>query len=107
MYSTNFAVQAKFQYSTNKGKNQEDVLKQARDYKEDCGEEEKLFNFKRDLRLPIQLDNDVIDRANNKSDRDRDRDRDEVLATVRKNAQSARHKIVDKYSKTYAIAVFA
>jgi hypothetical protein len=105
--------------STNKGKGQEEILEQARDYKEDCREEEELPNFGGDLQLPILVDNNVIDRANNKSDsngdrdgdgdrdRDADGDKDEVLATVCKNAQRARHKIVDKYSKTHAIKVFA
>lgn len=32
---------------------------------------------------------------------------DEVLATVRTNSQKARHQVVNKYSKTHAIEVFA
>jgi hypothetical protein len=37
----------------NKGKGQEEILEQARDCEEDCGEEEELLNFEGDLQLPI------------------------------------------------------
>jgi hypothetical protein len=95
--------------STNKGKEREEILEQARDHDgegEGEGEgEEELLNFEGDLQLPIRLDNDELDKADDHSDSDGDGD--EVLATVRKNAERARHKMVDKYSKTHTIEVFA
>jgi hypothetical protein len=69
------------------------------------------LNFKGDFQLPIQLDDDELDKAYDKSNSDGDGDGDgdgyEVLATVRKNEERASHKMVDKYSKTHTIEVFA
>jgi hypothetical protein len=104
---------------TNKGKEREEILEQARDHEEE-GEKE-LLNFEGDLQLPIQFDDNELDKADDKSDSNEDEDEDgdedgdgdgdgdgdEVLTTVRKNAERARRKMVDKYSKTYTIEVFA
>lgn len=56
-------------------------------------------DFEGNLQLPIQLDED--------EDNGSDSGVDKVLAAVRKNSQKARHKMVDKYSKSHKIEVFS
>jgi hypothetical protein len=96
----------KLNSSTNKGKGQKEILEQSRDYKEDCGEEEELLNFEGGLQLLIQLEDGDGD-GDGDGDEDEDENEDKVLVIVCKNAQRAKHKIVDKYSKTHTINVTA